>query len=384
MKIIRMLVGAALVAAVAAAIMAPAASSFAFVEGWVPVDGTVGVPYSWQFKSYGGCSDHRFSIHSGSLPAGLTLQSNGTISGTPTAAGTSSFWVWIDDKCGSQPAQRPFTLTIIPKLTVTTASPLAPAQVGAAYGIKLTAEGGGSQTWTVAGGALPPGFALAPDGTLSGTPAAALDAPASFVAMVTDGSRTDTKTIQLDVVAPLAVTPPVVAATEVGHALKPASATAAGGSRQGYAWSLVGNPAWLTIDPASGALAGTPTAAGTYPLQVAVKDAYGATATANIAVTVRGLVRVSTTRFAATRVGRQFRATLHTAGGVGPFRWKASGGKFPVGIRLTPRTGVLAGKPRQAGRFTVTFTVTDALGQTSEKSLTLDVKAKPKPKTKKK
>lgn len=51
-----------------------------------------------------------WSLDSGTLPDGLTLDSNGTIAGTPTAAGTSTFTVTATNDAGS--ASKEYTLTI--------------------------------------------------------------------------------------------------------------------------------------------------------------------------------------------------------------------------------------------------------------------------------
>jgi hypothetical protein len=377
MRITRILVVVAALAIVAV----PAAMAFGFDDSVNPPDGVVGTPYNFQFKGRNGCPPYSYSIQSGGPPPGLSMDSGGTVSGTPTTAGSFSFWAQMDDACGSFPAQRPFTIDIAPKLTVSSGSPLPVATVGVAYSVKLTAEGGGSQTWSVSDGTLPQGLALGPDGTLSGTAAAATSAPVSFQVRVTDGARTDTKTLGLDVVTPLAVTAPTFAAAEVGQTLKPATVTATGG-RAPYAWSLVGAPAWVVIDPASGAITGTPDTAGVSTFQAAVKDVYGATATLDLNVAVRSKVAVKTVRLSPTKVGKLFTATLRTVGGVGPFTWKVTSGRFPVGIRLDRKAGVVSGAARTAGTFPLNFTVTDSLGQTSATKLTLTVNSIKKPKKK--
>lgn len=361
------------VVAALAAIAAPVAMALAFVEGVKPPDGTVGTAYSFKFAARSGCPPYRYKILSGSLPSGLSLSSDGTISGTPTTAGTANFWAGLGDNCVTPEtgAQRPFSITIVAKLTVTTPGQLSPATVGVAYSLKLTADGGGSQTWSLLSGTLPAGLSLAADGTLSGTPTAATPSPASFVVRVTDGTRSDTKTLLLDVVTPLALTNATVPTSEVGQPLKPTKVVAAGG-RAPYAWTLSGNPSWLTFDPDVG-LTGTPEAPGAYSVQVSVKDVYGAAATTTVVLVVKKQVAVKTTKLPATKVGRTYRWLLRATGGVAPFTWKVTSGKFPVGIHLDRKTGVLSGSARRAGRFPLTFAVTDSLRATSDVSLVLNV-----------
>jgi len=380
------------VLAVVSAIAAPIAVAFGFDDSVNPPDGTVGVPYNFKFVARAGCPPYQFVVKSGALPAGLSMDSGGTVSGTPTTAGGASFWIEIRDTgCGpsatcppagiscSEPSQRPFSINIAAKLTVTT-GPLAPATVGTPYSVKLTADGGGTQTWSIAGGALPAGIALAANGTLSGTPTADVPAPVGFTVKVTDGSRTDTKNLALDVVKPMAVTPVTVPVAEVGHAIKPFTLAPTGG-RAPYAPTVTGQPEWLTFDPTAG-FSGTPEAAGTFPFQVAFKDAYGNQVTANLSLVVKAKVAAKTTKLLATKVGKTYRIVLRSTGGVAPLTWRVTSGKFPVGIRLDRKTGVLSGKPRKAGTYPLTFTVTDKLGETSEVSLRLNVAAIKKAKTK--
>ena len=66
--------------------------------------GTVGVPYSQTFQASGGSGSYTsWSINSGSLPPGLLLHNGNIISGTPSATGTSTFTVQVND--GSNPPQ---------------------------------------------------------------------------------------------------------------------------------------------------------------------------------------------------------------------------------------------------------------------------------------
>ena len=65
-----------------------------------PPAGEVGVVYSdtLQVDAGTGTAPFAWSLSAGALPAGLTLvRPTGVISGTPTAAGTSSFTVQVTD-----------------------------------------------------------------------------------------------------------------------------------------------------------------------------------------------------------------------------------------------------------------------------------------------
>ncbi|MFP2959598.1 putative Ig domain-containing protein [Myxococcus sp. 1LA] len=70
-----------------------------------------GVPYSIPFRVTGGRAPHAWSVYSGALPSGLALSTSGTLSGTPTEAGDSTFVVSVTDAAG-QSAWRELTLTV--------------------------------------------------------------------------------------------------------------------------------------------------------------------------------------------------------------------------------------------------------------------------------
>jgi hypothetical protein len=61
-----------------------------------------GVPFSQTLTQSGGIGAVSYTLFSGALPHGLTLQSNGTISGTPNVVGSHSFSVLATDASGCQ------------------------------------------------------------------------------------------------------------------------------------------------------------------------------------------------------------------------------------------------------------------------------------------
>jgi hypothetical protein len=60
----------------------------------------VGVSDSFTLQACCGTAPYTFSLGSGSLPPGMTLSSSGTISGTPTTAGTYTACIYLQDSAG--------------------------------------------------------------------------------------------------------------------------------------------------------------------------------------------------------------------------------------------------------------------------------------------
>ena len=136
-------------------------------------------------------------------------------------------------------------------------------------------------------------------------------------------------------------------------------------------------PAGLTLNPATGAIQGTPTAAGTSTFTVKVVDTNGDIAAASLSITIQPLPTITTTSLPAGTSGRAYSATLSAAGGVPPYTWSATG--LPSGITLSGSTGVLSGTPLRPGTYTVQFTATDANLQIANATITLAIGASPAP-----
>ena len=132
----------------------------------------VSAAYSQQLASTGGSNTgYTYSISSGTLPAGITLSSGGLLSGTPAAAGTSTFSITVTDSAGAT-GSKAFSLTVAATTLMVTTTSLPAGRTNVAYSQQLTYSGGtgGTPTFALASGTLPGGLALGTAGLVSGSP----------------------------------------------------------------------------------------------------------------------------------------------------------------------------------------------------------------------
>ncbi len=165
--------------------------------------GTQNTAYSAMLAATGGLTPYTWSITSGSLPRGLSLNSStGAITSTPSGGGISNFTVRVTDS-NSPPATASahLSITIIPAVELSMTTPSLPAgRVGMAYSATLTAVGGVyPYTWSITAGSLPTGLTLYNDtGVIRGIPA--LAGTSDFTVKVTDsGTPPATVSVQLSI-----------------------------------------------------------------------------------------------------------------------------------------------------------------------------------------
>ena len=332
----------------------------------------VGQNYSQTNAASGGTTPYTFSLASGALPAGTTLNtSTGTVSGTPTTAGAFSYTIKVTDS--GSPAQTATTTTVSGTIAPSTLSisPTASAttQVGQNYSQTNAASGGTTPyTFSLASGALPAGTTLnTSTGTVSGTPTTA--GAFSYTIKVTDSgspAQTATTTTMSGTIAPstLSISPTASATTQVGQNYS--QTNAASGGTTPYTFSLASGalPAGTTLNTSTGTVSGTPTTAGAFSYTIKVTDS-GSPAQTATTTTVSGTIApptlsISPTASATTQVGQSYSQTNAASGGTTPYTFSLASGALPAGTTLSTSTGTVSGTPTTAGAFSYTIKVTDS------------------------
>ena len=344
----------------------------------------------------------RLPVTSGNLPA--RAEHHARTSRTRPATGSSAarrhrrgtYRVLLDSRSSTPPSQVswPFeervraidsVITInpgLPKLTLGPGVALAPATVGAPYSLQMTATRRRREAVVrSAPGTLPPGSRSTPaTGLISGTPSAAGTFDFVVSAKVTADTRSDTKSLTHHGprsargrgAEPFATAP---APTRVGGR-RPFSATLDGdraepGRTRGR--SLPASlPAGLALG-ADGTVSGTPASRARTRRRFALSDDEGRTSdyAANFGVAAR--LAVSTLLLKPGKVGKLYRSRVAATGGVLPKAWRITAGTLPKGVRFDRKLGLLSGTPKKAGRYRLTFQVTDGLKVVAKKTLRIDV-----------
>ncbi|WP_460828383.1 putative Ig domain-containing protein, partial [Marilutibacter aestuarii] len=348
--------------------------------------GTAGQAYAATVSATGGSAPYSFAVSAGSLPTGLSLANDGTLSGTPTEAGSFNFAVTATDAHGQTGMQSHALEIATPALDVTPGV-LEAVVAGAQFRQALTIHGGIAPYTVTLAGTLPQGVQFDRDSrSFSGRPTES--GTFSLTLTVNDsttGNRaTLTRSFELVVQAPaLAMTPaagdlPTAAA---GVAYAQAFAAEGGIAPYGYALASGTLPAGLAL-AADGTLSGTPTEAGRFEFGITATDATAGTAasiTQSYALDVDApTITIGPDALPSATYGVDYTAVFQAEGGSAPYTFEVTGGALPAGLQLAT-DGTLSGTLQAAGEFSFELTATDALGFAGARDYMLEATDRPDP-----
>jgi hypothetical protein len=321
--------------------------------------------------------NYSFAVTSGLLPAGLTLNSNGSFSGAPTQSGSFNFRVtatgWAAGPGGCTGFRDYVLLVNCPAISLSPAS-LPNGTVGASYNQSVAASPAGTYSYSVTSGALPGGVTLNPaTGALTGTPAAS--GTFSFTLTAAVGSCTASQSYTVVITcASASFTTTALPNAQAGVAYNQTLAVSPAGS---YTFSLVTGslPPGLNLNAATGQLSGTATATGTYTfsVQALAANGCGATQAFTLAVTCPAIT-LNPASLPNGTTGAAYNQSLSATPG-GNYSFSKTSGSLPPGLTLNSASGVLSGTPTTQGSYTFTITATGFGACTGSLSYTVTITA---------
>jgi hypothetical protein len=234
------------------------------------------------------------------------------------------------------------------------------------------------------GNKLPGGFKIAAskdssNAVLSGKPSVVITQPTefSFIIQVADKTKPQkvrTREYTLTIYPALSMVVPASSlVSEVGLPLT-LNPVAKGGTGV-YAWKIASGslPDGLLLDAKTGSISGTITKDGTFKFSLNVSDQATGTVSVSISVTVYKVVTILPPKIKPGKANKPFSLSLSASGGKKPYSWSIYSGSLPAWATLDKKMGYISGKKPVAGTYTFSVKVTDALGVSYIREITIPI-----------
>ena len=333
-----------------------------------------------------------FLVSKGSLPPGLSIEeksANGYnvgkvyLSGIPKASGTYEFTLQAKRISDGGYNTRSYTLKISPASSTAWRNYSMSLRGGFVqwkmmrlnYSSYITVRGGSSPyTASVVAGELPPGTRLEAYQNyifLEGVPKKAGAFP--FTIRVTgsnNGYVEQSYTVNI-------AKNPYYKSGGTGSTTKPKytskelpdahvgsmwEATLECSGAEPIAWYAVGDlPDWMTLEEDTGRISGIPMELGKYKFKVKAENEKGSVTKSFKVKVVKTAPTIITASLPDGRVGVEYTEYLR-ASGTDPIKWSKIG-KFPSGLKLDKKEGIIYGTPKKAGPFNITVKAKNKAGE---------------------
>jgi Bacterial Ig domain/FG-GAP-like repeat/Putative Ig domain/FG-GAP repeat len=326
----------------------------------------------------------------GALPTGVTFadQGDGTarLSGTPAAASGGTYPITITATNTAGTATQAFTLTVAGATPVFTSAATTTFVVGTAGSFTVTTAASPAVTSVTVTGALPTGIVLTNNGdgtaTLGGTPGPGTAGTHTLTFTATNGVGSSNQTFTLVVHQAPTITSANTATFNIGGAgtftvtttgLPVPSLTQTG--------ALPASVTFVDNGNGTATLAGTPTAAGTFPITITATNGVGSAATQTFTLTVQTGALFTSAAGTTFVVGAAGSFAVTTSGTPPVTSLTHTGGTLPAGVTFTPggATATLAGTPSAGtgGTYLLVFTASNGVGAPVTQNFTLTINEAP-------
>ncbi|WP_421546572.1 putative Ig domain-containing protein [Pseudomonas sp. QD4] len=308
------------------------------------------------------------------LPPGLTLSpsphsATTTLSGSPTAAGTYTFAISLNDGL-NQAGVATYTLVVTSSATPTLTS-VAPSSgsTAGATSVTLTGTNFTGATAVTFGGAAATGFTVNNATTITATTPAHAAGAVSVTVTTASGSATLTNGYTY---VPAPTVGPVSATVAANSSANPITLALSGGAATSVAVASAASHGSATASGTS--ITYTPTAgfSGSDSFTYTATNASGTSTAATVTITVSPpTLTITPTTLPNGTQGSAYSQTVSASGGTAPYTYAISAGSLPAGLSLNTGTGVLSGTPSASGTFNLTVTATDANSATGSRAYSL-------------
>ncbi len=247
-----------------------------------------------------------------------------------------------------------------------------------AYDETITASDGVSPyTYSITSGALPSGLSIGTStGAITGTPIAT--GTASFTVTATDTySNIGAQAYSVHISAPAITLSPTTLPNGTYAASYSQSVSGAGGVSP-YTYNVTAGalPSGLSLGASSGAITGTPIAAGTASFTITATDTHSYTGDQAYSIYIpTPTLALSPTTLPDGTETIAYDQTLTASGGISPYTYAVTSGALPDGLSLGSSSGTISGTPTAVGTSSFTVTATDTHSYTGDQAYSLTVNA---------